>query len=690
MGEQGRYYDEFLWSKRNWPEYTLAFPYREFLFASSKGHSSRQGLDKGTTTVFSEYMDAYRQSLDNGRYENTMLDGGHNVVEYLVRDGGEGFGGDNMRRPHRGDLIDILTHSFGQQQNIPMVDKILRGGTMVSELLECDVQESLNEILWPVIANWTLRHGALLKESDLIELGENACSIEVPVDVLRNRMILRIIIVRAGDTTRDLGHGTFGDMIDSVEDAKVIERVVKILQYSQGDWKNELAATLGVGISDLENALSKKGSTFIRHILDANHDQEYYLIVTNRDAQHAPPIEISAVTSACSDMVSQNTRWRQRVMDSQKVFLTSALGVVDFSSDGDDANTKPIPPELDRTCINFHPQCEFWAQKGECTANPKYMVGTKKTGQCRLACGVCEKKDLEALPPYLSAKSAQFLEDAYLETLTSLLSGGCVQSVRGTGENAKETLQMLLREHSSSHAKIADQMIHARGPITLKTFTPASLDEIKVAESTVLNHVLDHEDAVVALPEKMPYFPDAVRAEGSDIDDSPRSILWRSFNGKCIYKNHGYWSYQLCHGVSVQQYHSADPSVLTPEWSIHLGDFEPAQSSWDIVNTETSLGNSKEKVPAVLHVYEGGSECTVDEKEYDEKFDTGRPEQRKSMVYFMCSPDTKNHMLVNETSRCIYRIEVYIPDLCHARGFANEIDEDALLEPPEDDGNDAE
>ncbi len=654
--EQGRYYDELLWSKRNWPEFTLKFPLRGFLFGKS-GSESRG---------FSEYMMGYRQSLENGRYESTIMDGGYkNVVEHLLRDGAESLNrGDGQ--VHGGDVLQIQTSPFGQQQRDSMVSKMFHGGAMISSLLECAIQESLNEILWPVVANWTLRQGAILKDGDLLNLAEEACTLEVPTDILRDKMLLHIIVTRAGDVTQARISGTFGDMLDSLNDPSIIESIVEIMKHSPDkEWKNKLSEVLDVKTSVLENMMEKKGAMSMQQILGAsNQDQEYYIALTKRGADNASPLEIATVTSACSDVIL-NKSWRNEIMDSQKLYLSTALSIIEYTTN-DENNGKSFGPKLDRACLDFHPQCEYWARKGECIANPKYMVGSRKTGQCRLACGACEKRDLEALPSYLSAKNAQYLEDIYIETSSSFVSRGCVKSDKEPMSDPKESLEGILREHSSSHANIADQMIEARGPITLKTIHPESLDQIKILDSTTINHESSHQDAVVKLPETLSHYPDAVQR--NDVDDSSQSLLWEALQDKCVYKNDGYWSYQVCHGISVEQYHTEDPSILKPAWSIQLGHFEPTKSSFDIVETEASL-HDKHHVPAILHVYEGGSDCTVDEKEYNEEFDKGRPEQRKSMVYFLCSPDTESHMTVKETSRCVYRIEVYLPKLCESKEF---------------------
>lgn len=50
----------------------------------------------------------------------------------------------------------------------------------------------------------------------------------------------------------------------------------------------------------------------------------------------------------------------------------------------------PPPPDVPG-CINQHKLCQHWAESGECTDNPTYMVGTKQNpGGCLKACNRCD------------------------------------------------------------------------------------------------------------------------------------------------------------------------------------------------------------------------------------------------------------------------------------------------------------
>lgn len=170
----------------------------------------------------------------------------------------------------------------------------------------------------------------------------------------------------------------------------------------------------------------------------------------------------------------------------------------------------------------------------------------------------------------------------------------------------------------------------------------------------------DAKAVVVAVPSDSEDYPAMVKPPHLDPDATdPQTQLWEVLNDRCIYSFQGYWSSQFCYGVSVQQYHVEVPQG-TPEWVISLGDLKET-AQWDVVQRKSPLYESKE-IPAVVQEYIDGNEdeCTV-EDEYDEAFDAGRhPSHRKSVIYFMCSPDRNIHMTIDEGTRCLYTVEVYI------------------------------
>ncbi|KAF8066329.1 P4H4 [Scenedesmus sp. PABB004] len=74
--------------------------------------------------------------------------------------------------------------------------------------------------------------------------------------------------------------------------------------------------------------------------------------------------------------------------------------------------SKLLPYEA--LCLDLELLCPLWASLGECTANPKYMVGThRKLGHCRASCGRCTRDATWAQHPLaekeLAATSSSLL-----------------------------------------------------------------------------------------------------------------------------------------------------------------------------------------------------------------------------------------------------------------------------------------
>ena len=52
---------------------------------------------------------------------------------------------------------------------------------------------------------------------------------------------------------------------------------------------------------------------------------------------------------------------------------------------------RPPPPPAPPGCKDTLPECDGWADGGECENNPGYMVGRKgDPGACLLSCGRCD------------------------------------------------------------------------------------------------------------------------------------------------------------------------------------------------------------------------------------------------------------------------------------------------------------
>lgn len=296
----GRYYDELLWTKTHWHEYVLGFPY----------HDVVGKLGPSTAAFLGSIVDLDLLKDSSSR----------STVDFAVR-------------------VDPLPSSL----------KGLSSSTKkaFSRLVACDSQTALAEILWPVVTNWTLAHADHLEDRQLVSLVNEACEVDVPVLVLRDKTLALVTVERektpVGGT--DGGHG----------------------------------------------GGSKESQTTQNLVMD----KSAYAALMSRRSQHASTTEVKAVIFGCEEVA--NDQWRQLMLRTQGMYLEVVRGVMN-GNDGrfdkvDDVageDAKDVPIEIDRSCCDYHPQCQMWANQGECKANPKYMVGTKETGQCRLACGVCQ------------------------------------------------------------------------------------------------------------------------------------------------------------------------------------------------------------------------------------------------------------------------------------------------------------
>lgn len=49
------------------------------------------------------------------------------------------------------------------------------------------------------------------------------------------------------------------------------------------------------------------------------------------------------------------------------------------------ANSDGVVPQYDPSCVDIHESCDRWAESGECTSNPGWMLLN-----CPVSCNNCE------------------------------------------------------------------------------------------------------------------------------------------------------------------------------------------------------------------------------------------------------------------------------------------------------------
>jgi len=165
---------------------------------------------------------------------------------------------------------------------------------------------------------------------------------------------------------------------------------------------------------------------------------------------------------------------------------------------------------------------------------------------------------------------------------------------------------------------------------------------------------------------------------------SIRELLKASLAGDCLVKQVGWWSYKLCQGNEITQYHAhttLDPSTGNTKTTIQsknlLGVYsEPVYPVSDehlhIVNTTIA--------PHYVENYIHGDVC--DHTDVTEAAVTGGNVagggiERSATMRYSCGAQ-RALLNINEDSTCHYMIDVSLPELCDNKLFKEEV-----LEEPE-------
>jgi hypothetical protein len=258
------------------------------------------------------------------------------------------------------------------------------------------------------------------------------------------------------------------------------------------------------------------------------------------------------------------------------------------------------------------------------------------------------------------------MEDTFTDISSDMLAFECpLHQKTNIFYSAKEHFASDLRQSDTSD-RLLSQVHEVIGPIRVKEITFQQITDIseKLTPSQEAT-ATDYSNAVVKLEKIVEDVEKLIKPNSTSPDTM--IALWELLQDRCLYCDQGYWRYQLCHGSSIYQYHVEDGSD-EPEWIISLGTLK--DPSWNITLVPSAtLYNDGSPVPAIANTYIDGNECTIGD-DYDPTKDAGHPENRTSVVYYLCSPDKAVHMFVAEKSRCVYTIEVYLPGICEVEGLS--------------------
>jgi len=123
----------------------------------------------------------------------------------------------------------------------------------------------------------------------------------------------------------------------------------------------------------------------------------------------------------------------------------------------------------------------------------------------------------------------------------------------------------------------------------------------------------------------------------------------------CVIRTKGYWTYRVCYGASVLQFHEAMPSKrrLVPKEFISIGVYE-RDLDWKEKLTKNDLFDYEQLPKAHKQWFEGGDICD----------ETDQP--RRAVVSYTCDPDAQHDFIsvIQERQLCSYKIVVNTRKMC--------------------------
>ncbi|KPI92913.1 Endoplasmic reticulum lectin 1 [Papilio xuthus] len=168
------------------------------------------------------------------------------------------------------------------------------------------------------------------------------------------------------------------------------------------------------------------------------------------------------------------------------------------------------------------------------------------------------------------------------------------------------------------------------------------------------------------------HLPEVQSNEAMDIAEydgpSPISLLNPLFTQKvCSYRLDSYWSYEICHGRYIKQYHEErdGKQVKTQEFYLGMWNLENQMKLMADLKTakETKVPLKTTKVermdlPCVELVMDGGTICDLNDK------------PRVTRVLYVCYSHGKHEVYsFKETATCEYEIIILSPLLCEHPQF---------------------
>uniref|UniRef100_A0A0R3RJI1 Endoplasmic reticulum lectin 1 n=1 Tax=Elaeophora elaphi TaxID=1147741 RepID=A0A0R3RJI1_9BILA len=147
------------------------------------------------------------------------------------------------------------------------------------------------------------------------------------------------------------------------------------------------------------------------------------------------------------------------------------------------------------------------------------------------------------------------------------------------------------------------------------------------------------------------------------VGPSPAELIQSLYNNRvCSYWLDIYWTYELCHGRYVMQYHDNRETQRNARSEYYLGNYGREQSKLDDKNFD-EMNPPKRKIdnkvqPYYPVTYRQGTVCDL----------TGKP--RNTIVIYACDPDARDQIYsFAETASCTYEMVVFTKQLCSHPSF---------------------
>ncbi|BFZ11530.1 hypothetical protein BsWGS_14572 [Bradybaena similaris] len=152
---------------------------------------------------------------------------------------------------------------------------------------------------------------------------------------------------------------------------------------------------------------------------------------------------------------------------------------------------------------------------------------------------------------------------------------------------------------------------------------------------------------------------DALTYAGPSADELLRPFFQEN---RCSYRIESYWTYELCHGRHLRQYHETKEQGKEPkvqEYYLGMGNHREHMQDAGHIPAEVGASVPKRFVDGIeLPYYEvimdGGTRCDL----------TGKP--RKAHVNYVCQPEGMGEIFeLKESSTCEYEVVVLASYLCN-------------------------